>query len=238
MMMRARFLVGLLAAGPVLAEEAAQPNGFGWKASAEFGLVDTSGNSQTTTINAKLNAVHESLKWRNRFTAEYLSASDEFGTIAERTVGQAATNYKFDERHYLFGNLRYENDEFAPYDYRYSETVGYGRRFRWEAQRLDLEAGVGGSHTRFRDGTRNDEGIVRLAGAYVWQITKTAEFSEVVFTEIGSDNTHSESETGLKLRINGNLAMKLSYKALHNSEAPAGTEKLDSITAVTLVYDF
>lgn len=238
MMMRALFLAGLLAAGPVLAEEAAPPNGLGWKASAEFGLVDTSGNAQTTTVNAKINAVHESLKWRNRFTAEYLSASDDVGTTARRTVGQAATNYKLDERNYLFGNLRYENDEFAPYDYRYSETVGYGRRMRWETQRLDLEAGAGGSHTRFHDGTRNDEGIVRLAGAYAWQITKTAEFSEVAFTEIGSDNTHSESETGLKLRVNGNLAMKLSYKLLHNSAVPAGTEKLDSITAVTLVYDF
>jgi len=236
--MRVLTVTVLLAAGPALAEEAAAPNGLGWKASAEFGLVDTSGNSQTTTINAKLNAVHESLEWRNRFTAEYLSASDDVGTVARRTVGQAATNYKLDERNYLFGNLRYENDEFAPYDYRYSETVGYGRRMRWKTQRLDLEIGAGGSHTRFADGNRDDDGIVRLAGNYAWQLTKTAEFSEVAFTEIGSDNTHSESETGLKLRINGNLAMKLSYKMLHNSEVPEGTEKLDSITSVTLVYDF
>lgn len=236
-MMRALSLALLLAAVPAAAGEA-MLNGLGWKASAEFGLVDTSGNAQTTTINAKINAVHESPDWRNRFTAEYLSASDELGTTAKRTVGQAATNYKLDERNYLFGNLRYENDEFAPYDYRYSETVGYGRRFRWPTQRLDLEAGVGGSHTRFADGNRDDDGIVRLAGTYAWQLTETAELSEVAFSEIGADNTHSESETGLKLRINGNLALKLSYKLLHNTEAPAGAEKLDSITAVTLVYDF
>lgn len=238
MKMRALSFAVLLVGGAAAAEEAGPPNGLGWKASAEFGLVDTSGNAQTTTINAKLNAVHESPSWRNRFTAEYLSASDEFGTTAKRTVGQAATNYKLDGRNYLFGNLRYENDEFAPYDYRYSETVGYGRRMRWETQRLDLEIGAGGSHTQFADGNREDEPILRLAGNYVWQITKTAEFSEVAFTEIGSDNTHSESETGLKLRINGNLATKLSYKVLHNSDVPPGIEKLDTITAVTLVYDF
>jgi putative salt-induced outer membrane protein len=237
-MIRVLPLAGLLVAGTAAAEEAVQPNGFGWKASAEFGLTDTSGNAQTTTINTRFRAVHESARWRNRFEAEYLSASDELGTTAKRTVGQAATNYKLDERNYLFGNLRYEDDEFAPYDYRHSETVGYGRRMRWQTQRLDLEAGVGGSHTRFRDRVRDDDGIVRFAGNYLWQVSRTTEFSEVAFTEVGSDNTHSESDTGLKLRINGNLAMKLSYKLLHNSEVPEGTEKLDSITSVTLVYDF
>lgn len=238
MKLRVLPFAALLAAGPLAADEAAAPNDLGWKASAEFGLVDTSGNAETTTINAKLDAVHEAPDWRNRFTAEYLSASDDVGTTARRTVGQATTNYKLDERNYLFGNLRYENDEFAPHEYRFSETVGYGRRMRWETQRLDLEVGVGGSHTRFDDGTREDDGILRLAVNYAWQLSKTAELTEVAFTEIGSNNTHSESETGLKLRINGNLAMKLSYRMLHNSEVPAGSEELDTITAVTLVYDF
>ncbi len=238
MLKRILLIIGTLITGAACAEPPSDVNGFGWKGGAELGVVDTSGNRETTTINAKLNAVHEAPKWRNKFESEYLQASDNLGMTARRTVGQAATNYKLDEDDYLFGNLRYENDEFAAYDYRVSETVGYGHRFRWDGQRLDLEAGVGGSHTRFVNEERENDAIVRLAAAYLWKFSESGEFSENVFSEIGAANTHSESETALKLKVIGQVAMKLSYKVLYNSQVPAGIEDTDSITAVTLVYDF
>lgn len=34
------------------------------------------------------------------------------------------------------------------------------------------------------------------------------------------------------------LAMKLAYKALNDSDPPAGTLRTDTITTVALVYDF
>jgi putative salt-induced outer membrane protein len=209
-----------------------------WKAAAELGYIDVGGNKESTSVNAKLRAEHELPQWRNKFQAEYLQIFEEAGTTAKRSVAQFATNYKLEDNAYLFANLRGENDRLGAYDYRFSETVGYGRRFAWEEQRLDLEAGIGGSQTLYADDERDVDGIVRLAGTYLWEISATAGFSEVAFTEVGEDNAHTESETALRLKIIGRLATKLSYKLLHNSQVPPDREGTDSIAAVTLVYDF
>lgn len=210
----------------------------GWKAEAELGLINTTGNRQTSTLNARVSVERESTMWRNKAQAEYLRASDNTGVTARRTVAQFTTNYKFSERDYIFGNLRREADRFAGYDYRYSETTGYGHRFRWRRQRLDLEAGAGANQAKLIDGTRRRDGIWRLAMNYAWKFSQGGELTESAFSEIGSANTHTESETALKQRIRGRLAMKLSYRILNDTHPPPGTLRTDTITAVTLVYDF
>lgn len=237
-----RIYVGACALGfcgfGLAASAADAPPALGWKAEAELGFIQTSGNRDSTAINAKLAAAHEAVKWRNKFDAEYLESSDALGVSTRRSAAQAATNYKLDETNYLFGNLRVEQDRFAAYEYRISETLGYGHRFRREPHQLELEIGAGGSHTEFVSGDREDEGVIRLAGKYVWAFSETGEFSTKAFSEIGESNTHSESETALKLKVSNRLAMKLAYKLFHNTEPPLGIRGTDSVTAVTLVYGF
>ena len=226
----------MFASAHAFAQEA--PPTLGWKAEAELGFIQTSGNRDSTAINAKLAGAHEAPKWRNKFDAEYLESSDALGVSTRRSVAQAATNYKLDAANYLFGNLRAEQDRFAAYEYRISETLGYGHRFERAAQRLELEIGAGGSHTEFIEGDREDEGVIRLAGRYGWTLSETSEFSTKAFSEIGESNTHSEAETALKLKVSNRLAMKLAYKLFHNTEPPLGVRATDSVTAVTLVYGF
>lgn len=232
---RCAFMLSVCAPAYALAEE---PPALGWKAEAELGFIQTSGNRDSTAINGKLAGTHEAPKWRNKFDAEYLESSDALGVSTRRSVAQAATNYKLDEAKYLFGNLRAEQDRFAAYEYRISETVGYGHRFARAAQTLELEIGAGGSHTEFVGGDHEDEGVIRLAGRYVWTLSETSEFSTKAFSEIGESNTHSEAETALKLKVSNRLAMKLAYKLFHNTEPPLGVRGTDSVTAVTLVYGF
>lgn len=229
------FMLSAYAPTQALAQE---PPALGWKAEAELGFIQTSGNRDTTAINGKLAGTHEAPKWRNKFDAEYLESSDALGVSTRRSVAQAATNYKLDAANYLFGNLRAEQDRFASYEYRISETVGYGHRFERAAQTLELEVGAGGSHTEFIGGDREDEGVIRLAGRYGWAFSETSEFSTKAFSEIGESNTHSQAETALKLKVSNRLAMKLAYKLFNNTEPPLGVRGTDSVTAVTLVYGF
>lgn len=234
--MRLAAAVGCTFAACASAQEPPTPRG--WKAEAELGFIQTSGNRDSTAINAKLAATHEAPKWRNKFDAEYLESSDALGVSARRSVAQATANYKLDETNYLFGNLRAEEDRFAAYEYRISETLGYGHRFARARQTLELEIGAGGSHTHFVGGDREDEGVVRMATRYGWAFSETGEFSTKAFSEIGESNTHSEAETALKLKVSNRLATKLAYKLFHNTEPPLGVRGTDSVTAVTLVYGF
>lgn len=210
-----------------------------WNGEAELGVILTSGNTKTSSVNAKFKLDNERARWRNHFGVEYLRTSDRSVTTAERYVAAAKSDYKLDDVNYIVGTLRYENDRFSGFTYRISESIGYGHRFiNTDAVVLEAEAGAGGRHTKFLDGTRDNEEIVRLAAKYAWKFSPTSEFQEAAFSEIGQTNTHSESETSLKLKMNAKLAMKLSVLVKHDTVVPVGKVKTDTLSSVNLVYDF
>ncbi len=227
----------ILATTQVVAEEAPKDNN--WKASAELGYVSTSGNTETDTLNAKLQGSTESENWRNEGNITALKSSDAAGTTAEKYTLTLQGNYKLESPNFLFGNFNYENEKFSGYDYRATATVGYGRRIiEDEAMTLDLEIGPGTRRSKLESGDTDNEGIIRGAAKYNWKISKTSEFSEVLVIEAGEDVTVSKSVTGLSSQINGSLSMKFTYTIKNTSEVPVGVDETDTETAITLVYKF
>jgi len=73
---------------------------------------------------------------------------------------------------------------------------------------------------------------------YEYKISETAIFNQAILIEDGDENTYTESDTSLKMKIEGNLAAKISYLLKRNSEVPSGTDKSDKITTISLVYAF
>ena len=210
-----------------------------WGGEAELGYVQTSGNTDTTSINARIDLLKHHGPWKHEVEITALRSSDQGMTTADSVSARYRAQYGLTEIDYLFGSLRVEDNRFAGFDRRLTEVLGYGRTvIHTEAHTLSLEAGVGARQTDNVDGTQNDETIIRLALDYAWQITETSSFKENIFVEQGSDNRLTESVTELKLRINGNLSMKTTLTIKDNSHVPVGTENTDVTTAVTLVYDF
>lgn len=227
----------IFATTQVVAEEAAEANT--WKASAELGYVSTSGNTETDTLNAKLQGSTESENWRNEGNITALKSSTSDITTAEKYTLTLQSNYKLESPNFLFGNFNYEDEKFSGYDYRATVTVGYGRRIiEDDAMILDLEIGPGVRRSKLDLGETDNETIVRGAAKYNWKISKTSEFSEVFTVEAGEDVTVLKSVTGLSSQINGSLSMKFTYTIKDTSEVPVGIDETDTETAVTLVYKF
>ncbi len=217
----------------------AQTGGSTWSGEAEAGIVATSGNTETQTINVKANIVNERDKWRHTGALEAFNNSDDIRTTAERYFLAAKSDYKIDQRAYLFGTVSYEDDRFAGFDYRATGALGYGRRvIERPTLTLDLEAGPGGRKTKFRDGESDSEFIVRLAGDLAWKLSDNANFTQSLISEIGEDVTITRSVSALTAQVVGSLAMRLSLTVRHTSEVPADTEKTDTETAFTLVYAY
>jgi putative salt-induced outer membrane protein len=213
--------------------------GSDWKGEGEFGYVSTSGNTDTTNLKARLGLVNERDMWRHSAMLEALNASDNDVTTAERYAATWQTDYKFAEFDYIFGRIHYETDKFSGYDYRISETIGYGRRvLHRDDMTLDLEAGPGARQSKLETGESENEMIFRLAGRYAWQITEQSRFTQDLAFDIGEDATITKSVTALQASIVGNLSMKLSYTVENVSDVPPGVKKTDTQTAATLVYSF
>ena len=229
---------------PVMAEEAKELTMDG-----EFGFIFTSGNTKTTSASAGLTAKQELEQWSNDFlikglykkdTIENAMGEDVEQTSAQKFFASAQGNYKLENpNHRLFGFGSYEDDRFSSFKYQATVAAGWNQKvFEDENSSLEYSIGPGYSFAKSQIGESKNGAIVRGSMGYKWKISDTARFSQTFSTEIGSDNTKSRAESALSAQIAGGVSMKLSIKFDHNSDVSSGSEKLDTETAVTLVYSF
>lgn len=214
----------------------------------EFGLILTTGNTETTSVKGKLSAHQELERWSNDFVAEALYKKDEVDvdgvdtsqTTAQKWFVSGQGNYKLENPdHRLFGFASYEDDRFSSFDFQSTIAAGWNQKL-WSDETSSFEYSIGPGYSYAKD--NNDQTIsgliVRGALDYQWKISDTATFKQLISTEVGDDNTKSKSETSLSAQINGSLSMKLSITLDHNSDVADDRDNLDTQTAVTLVYTF
>jgi len=210
-----------------------------WKNNIELGAVQTSGNTHTTTVNAKLKSEYENDDWRTTITGSALNSTANKATTAEKYDGSLQEDWKMTERDYLFIRFGFESDRFAGFKRRTSETVGYGRQliktdnFNWKA-----EIGGGLRQSKLTDKTSTSEAIARAATNAAWQFSESSKLTEDMSTEGGAKGWTSKSVTALQTALNSHLSSKISLSLTHNSSVPTGTRKLDTETAITLVVNF
>jgi putative salt-induced outer membrane protein len=212
-----------------------------WSGEVGAGLLSTDGNSQSRSMNAKLLAEYKKKRWKNAFQASAVNTSSgEGGTSAERYLASDKVDYLFYENNYAFVLGEYEKDLFGGTRERTSETAGVGRHFLTGPEHLlDAEIGAGARQTEAQTtGVKTSEAIARFGGKYEWRFTERNAFTEQVKVESGASDTFTESVTGLKLAVVGNLSSSITYTLRHHSDVAPDREHLDSETALNLVYDF
>ena len=225
-------LMPLAASG---AEEAPGP----WSGTAALGILATSGNSETTNANLGIGVNYDRERWHHEARFAAAGADTDGQTTAERYKAGYKARYDFTEHDFLFALVSYEKDLFSGYDQQISEAVGYGRRLiNNDRQVLNVQVGAGFKQSDLRDGTSEDGAILRLGGDYKWVISPTATFRQNLVIEQDSDNTYVESISALKATLIEQLGLVFSYTIKNNSDVPAGSEKTDTFTAISLEYGF
>jgi len=210
-----------------------------WKNNIELGAVQTSGNTHTTTLNAKAKSVYDADEWRTTATGSAVGSSANKVTTTEKYNAGIQTDWKFSKRDYIFVRGSFESDRFAGFKRRTSETVGYGRQLI-KTDTFDWKAEIGGGlrQAKLTDRTTTSEAIARAASNVAWQFSEASKLSEDISSEGGAKGWTSKSVTALQTALNAHLASKISLTLDHNSKVPAGTKKLDIETAITLVVNF
>jgi putative salt-induced outer membrane protein len=208
--------------------------------SATLGYLATSGNTESKNSNASLKIDWDrGGNWVHGWTAQFVSARTDGLTTAESYAAGYKGQRDFSETSYLFAAADWRKDRFSGYDEQLSETVGYGRRLiDNERHVLAVEGGAGAKQSTLVGGTDLDEGIVRGGLNYLLHISETSELEQKLVTEIGSENTYTESITALRAKVIGDLAIVLSYTIKNNSDVPPGIEKTDTFTAISIEYAF
>jgi putative salt-induced outer membrane protein len=115
-----------------------------WNGQGELGFTQTTGNTKTQSLVAKLGFGYKMLPWKHNLKLETLRSEDN-STLSAETYGlKWQSNYHWSESSYLLGKFRYEEVRFSGYDYQSSLILGYGHQLiNTDSTGLELEAGVG-----------------------------------------------------------------------------------------------
>lgn len=232
-----------------------------WKGAGELGFAASRGNSKSENLNAKLNFSMEDDTWKDNFYLTALRSKGEI-TTAELQNGQlvnvkrydltsnryeagASLGYKLDERSYIVGALRYEDDDFSPFDYQAVLSVGYGyTAIKNERTELSFEVGPGYKQYKPRPtppattADSENEAVGRGLIGFKYQLTETTRFEDTFLIEAGADNKFMQNDAGLVVSMNKTLALKLGYQVRHNSDVAPGIKKTDQLMTTNLVYNF
>ncbi len=213
------------------------PQGLSGKAS--FGFLSTSGNTESTNMNAALALVYRLETWRHHFDLSAIGASTNNETTTEAYRAKYEARRDIGRHGYAFTALDWDRDRFSGFDSQSSMTAGYGRRFvDTPKQSVDGGLGAGARDSVLPDGSVERDAVLRTSLDYVWTLSSTSQFEQALVVETGSTNTSTDSVTSLKAGLFGNVGLVISYRLKYNSQVPPGIVNSDRYSSVSLEYAF
>ncbi len=213
----------------------------GWSGVGEFGLVVSSGNTETSTVNAKLGLKKEDAAWLYEGSLLALRAKGDGDVTAERWEVAAKAGYKINDLSYIYGAYRHEDDNFAAFERQTTIAVGYGRQLiKNDATQLSFEVGPGYKWSDPISVLQNSQGELVLRGQLEFKhaFNENTSMYDTVLLESGSDNTFAQNDIGVQVKMSERLALKAGVSVRYNTETTAPTKSTDTLTTVNLAYGF
>src|SRR5690554_2427211 len=238
---RRRLALGLLLMG-CSAASLSHAQEWDFDTQIELGAVFTDGNTNDENIRFRTRFAATRDAWNYRLDFDGLRSSSNDELAAQRLYLVGLTTYNFDPDHFVEGRLAREEDRFSGYDSQSDFSLSYGQVLLRDIETMSLRytvgAGMHSSRGSENDDDDFDEGLVRLAADYSWDLSDTARFIQTIGVDAGERSTISRSETSIESDIVSNLSMKFTVKVRHQTEVPVNRKKTDTEASVTLLLRF
>jgi putative salt-induced outer membrane protein len=218
-----------------------QQEGFfeGWSGDGEAGASQTTGTAHNTNIALGLKLNRIGIDWEHHLIGLVDYQRSDGRTTANRELASYEADYNFAPALKATGLVQWEQDPFAGFNRRLTETAGVAYTiFGTPDVTWLVSGGPAWRQTRFTD----DRSVSDLSGHgatnVTWHITAGTVFTEDAgFYVGGRDNTYY-STTALTASVFGNLSARVSFNVNIESNPPAGIDNTSTISRVTLVYSF
>jgi len=227
-------------------------------ASAELGFLYKTGNTNSGDIKTGVDFRLEKGSWLSLLNIDLLikkaDIADESGETHFKTTDQkwtlsSQTNYSLDnkEKNYIYGNVWYEENEFSSFVNQSSVSTGWGRHW-YKSNKASLWGDIGPGYKRdlFKATSTepertSDTWIVQAQALYIRKLGEHVELKQYFSAKQAidtSENSIYKAETTVITKLISTLQLKFTFTLNYNSKVEATKEKLDTQTAVTLVYNF
>jgi len=226
--------------------------------SAELGFLYKTGNTNSGDMKTGLDLRFEKGQWLSLLNVDLLlkkaditneSGDTHFKTTDQKWTLSSQTNYSIDnkEKNYIYGNIWFEENEFSSFDNQASISTGWGRHW-YKNSKASLWGDIGPGYKRdlFKasdtDPQRtSDTWIIQAQALYIRKLGEHVELKQHLSAKQSldtSENSIYKAETTVTTKLISTLQLKFTFTLNYNSKVEATKEKLDTQTAVTLVYSF
>lgn len=220
-----------------------------WNSEVEFGYQAHSGNSDSESLNSRIDA--EYIKGRHRTSGEwkfYLLYKDGEEDKRQSTYS-AQSDYKLSPKTYLYGSFKGVDSRYSAYYKDYTVSGGLGYQFaNSEDFLLEVEMGPG---FRYQEPNLDEiddddiifpdlveEAIFRGKVNSRWQALDNLAFEATMTLVSGHSNTRVDTDASVINAITEDIALKLAYSRQYHDRVPEGLENSDSIFSVNLLFAF
>ncbi|MDU0355821.1 DUF481 domain-containing protein [Paraglaciecola aquimarina] len=217
----------------------------------ELGFILARGNTNASTLKAKINTSQELETWSYQIIADTLYKQSKRTVNGENVTTTSAHNtflsiqgdYKLVEpENRVFAYAEYEQKRFSGFHYQAAFATGWSSKL-WNTKNSELKYSIGPGYaiSEIDEGSNKEEqkGIIaRAAMQYKKKFSHQATFLQFISTELATSFSKTRSETSLSTKLSGALAMKLSLVLNHETSNNDDSNEVDTQTAVTLVYQF
>jgi putative salt-induced outer membrane protein YdiY len=216
----------------------------GWAGSASAGLALTSGNSDTSTVNAAWDIKRDTGgPYLFKSAALLLYGKAEEVLTSDRLSIDGRVERKLSDRTSIFAQTQYLRDAFKSIDYLVSPTVGLNRLLvKNDRTELNADAGVGAVWEQNPGLELQTDGAVSAGEKFTHKITATTELTQKVAALWKMDDFGDALYTfgaGLAASITAATQIKIEFLDTYKARPPLpGVQKNDLATLVSFVYKF
>lgn len=220
-----------------------------WSGKGELGAFRATGNTSNVGATAGVALTREGINWRHKLTARADYQRTNGVTTREQFLARYEPNYKISDRLFAYALGQWEQDRLQGFSARYAISGGLGYDvIDSEDVNLSVKAGPAYRVTEFVDGTTEDRLAALFGFDFDWAITdrlKLTQDSNAVAEAGGTGtlivdgrNTSINVVTGLNASISDDLSARISYAVEHDTNPPPGAVRTDTLSRVTIIYDF
>jgi len=211
-----------------------------WSGEVTLGGSRSTGNTDRDQASGTLKLNYIRNLWSNEAKLNFDYARKDDETSARRIVSSMETRYGPRGSFYGFAFVQYEDDKFSGFDFEITESAGLGYGLiDTEIVTWSLEVGPGGRQSVVSETSKTESEIVGRANSeFAWNISSTAKFTNDTTMTTGNDRTTTENTTALSTTIIGELSGRISFQIRHNSSPVAETKSTDTLSKISLAYQF
>ena len=223
-----------------------------WTGKGEGGLLISSGNSASTSLNAKLDVAREDGQWKNIVHLAGLYGKNAVFVTGERLEGQYELDRKISDRLFGFVGANAEHDLFDGFQYQATLSTGLGYKWFDNADtKLSTTLGIGYRRLRRETLTKDGSGqviartplvatgsaVITLGLNLEQKLTASTKLVDKLAIQSGSNDTAVANDFGVQVSMSDRLALSAGYGVRYNSDPAPGTKKVDTLTTVNVVYN-